>query len=190
MPLEKMHASAMRIVSLALVTLAFAFTGCSCEEPASEPASKEPAAARTTESAVPAPPPRPAEPDRVPLRTPRPAPSPDASPADQLRFDAGLPSFYPGDAPQYPGSTTSQSGQLPNGEVTVMFGSEDDLDEVVAFLADDLIDQGWQTEGTAEVPDGVLIEGNKGGRKIAVMVRRIGEGRPEAITMIAVVVSP
>jgi hypothetical protein len=117
-------------------------------------------------------------------------PEPGASPAEELRADAPVPDFYPGDAPRYPGATASYSAQTPDGKANILFGSEDSVDEVARFMADTLPDEGWDTDGMKEAPSGVLIEGRKGGREIAVMIRRINEGAPDAITMIAVTVDP
>jgi hypothetical protein len=158
--------------------------GCGGEETPPEPeprAEAQQPAERTPEPA--------AREQRPPLRKQR-MPEPGASPAEELRADAPVPDFYPDDAPRYPGATASHSAQTPDGKANILFGSEDSVDEVARFMADTLSDQGWDTDGMKEAPNGVLIEGRKDGREIAVMIRRINEGAADAITMIAVAVDP
>jgi len=114
------------------------------------------------------------------------------SPLEELRRDQGIPDFYPEGAPRYPGATTSQAGMSPDGTANLLFGSADSVDEVAAFMADYLPAEGWDTSGTMEAPDGVMMEGTKDGRKIAVMIRKIADrdGSSDAMTMVAVMVDP
>ena len=132
----------------------------------------------------------------APLRPSRPAPDPSEPsqagvfPAKELRRDADIPDYYPDDAPRYPGATASQAALSPDGKANMLFGSDDSVDEVASYLAEFLPEHGWNMGAADPAPVGVLIEGDKAGREIKVMVRRFSEGSPDAVTMIAVLVDP
>jgi hypothetical protein len=115
-----------------------------------------------------------------------PSTSPDSAAAQLRQKKVPMPRLYPSDAPVYPGTEPTQVIETPNGRITVMFGTDDPADEVMAFMTDFLPDAGWEVGAVQELPTGQVVQGTKGDRRISLLISRVDEGRESAITMIAI----
>ena len=136
--------------------LALAGFGCGSEErPAATSAAQPPAAAA----------PRPAAP----------APAVPAPVAEVPEWAGSLPSDFPADVPQYPGSKVSSARGTAEMGVAVTFDSPDALATVAKFYADSLASQGWQTQ-TQEIPEGTMIIADKDDRRAQAIVHAGGQG--------------
>ena len=134
--------------------LALAGFGCGSEErPAATPAEQPPAAAVPQPAA-------PAVPEPV---------------AETPEWAGSLPSDFPADVPQYPGSKVSSARGTADMGVAVTFDSPDALATVAKFYADSLASQGWQTQ-TQEIPEGTMIVADKDDRRAHAIVHAGGQG--------------
>lgn len=169
----------MQRISLSTLCLSIALAlmvGCGGEE-AKDTAAETPAATPAEEA--------PAEPQANQAPPPL---APRTTPAQELRRDLELPSYYPWDAPRYPGATASHQAQSSDGRANLLFGSDDSVSDVERYMEQFFRENDWTSDGAQPAPDGVMMSGSKGDRGITVMVRRINDGQPDAITMIAVTV--
>lgn len=108
------------------------------------------------------------------------------SPAQSLRNKIDLPDTYPSDAPVYPGSSNSHYGLSEDGRSNSLFGTDDSVEQVSEYMVDFLQENGWDGGSVQEVPQGVQLTSQKGGREMVVIIREVGAGTPDAVTMIAV----
>ncbi len=169
--------TATRIVHLLLVactTGAFA-VACSCGEeqkppkPAAQPAQPAPPAA------TPAPPVR-----------PPPGPAKVPSLREQLEKKVSLPPFYPKDAPAYPGTTPSEAGTR-QGRIYATFSTTDGIDEVTGWTQEFLDSNGWRVLPAQPMGAGSVLQGQKSGRVIAVMISTLKvDGEPHTLMMVSV----
>jgi len=67
-----------------------------------------------------------------------------------------------------------------------LFGTDDSVEQVSEYMVDFLQENGWDGGSVQEVPQGVQITSQKGGRELVVIIREVGSGTPDAVTMIAV----
>lgn len=109
-----------------------------------------------------------------------------ASPAKSLRGNIELPDSYPGDAPRYPGSSSSHYGLSKDLRSNALFGTDDSVAEVSDYIFEFMDQNGWEGGSQREVPGGTQLSGTKQNRELIVMVREIAPGTGEAVTMIAV----
>ncbi len=98
--------------------------------------------------------------------------------SDEGTFQAGedvsLPSDWPGDVPvmsgvkiSYAGSTNPQTGQA---GASVMFTTSKSVSEVSAYYNSELVKEGWEIEGTANMGGTSIISANKGERSVGIYV--------------------
>ena len=105
--------------------------------------------------------------------------------AEQLRVEVDVPDEYPDDAPIYPGSQAS-SVRKQGSTVILGFGTMDSPAEVQSYIETDLGNEGWDVQETQEMPNGVLVVGSKGGRKISVLIAGVHGNSGDANTLIMV----
>jgi hypothetical protein len=142
---------------LAALGLALAGLACGSEErtpPAVPPPAAEPKAA------APAPPLAPVVPEPV---------------AEAPEWEGRLPSDFPSDVPQYPGSKVTSARGTADMGVVVQFDSPDPIGRVAKFYADSLASQGWQTQ-THDTPEGTMIIADKDDRLAQAIVHSGGQG--------------
>jgi hypothetical protein len=140
--------------SKALVVLGLAFAGLGCGSDERAPAA--PAAAPAPAPSAPAPP----------------APEPVA---EAPEWTGTLPSDFPADVPQYPGSKIASARGTADMGVVVTFDSADAVAEVAKFYADALASQGWQVQ-SQEIPEGTMIIADKEDRHAQAIVHAGGQG--------------
>lgn len=105
--------------------------------------------------------------------------------AEQLRVKVDVPDEYPEDAPIYPGSQAS-SVRSQGGTVILGFGTMDAPTEVQSYIETDLGNEGWDVQPVQEMPNGVLVMGDKNGRKISVLIAEVNGNQGDANTLIMV----
>ncbi len=175
--------SIVKVVIMAALAmpLIFGLMGCGGSEESSQGgAAPEAAAQEKTESTKPA-----SEPPRKASEQPPKAPVQSLSIAEQLRVEVPVPDDYPADAPIYPGSQAS-SVRIQGNNVILGFGAMDPPAEVEGYIETDLRNEGWALQSTQEMPNGVLITGNKDGRKISVLIAGVNGNSSDATTLIMV----
>jgi len=142
----------------AIVPLVLALAGFGCGSEETRPAA--PSAAAPAPAAEPAPTAEPTVP---------------APPPEVMEWKGELPSDFPGDVPQYPGSkVTSAQGTADLG-VAVTFDSPDAVDVVAKFYSDSLAAMGWQTQ-TQQIAEGAMILADKEDRTLQAMIHAGGQG--------------
>lgn len=98
-----------------------------------------------------------------------------APPSEAMEWSGSLPSDFPPDVPQYPGSKVASAQGTQDLGVAVTFDSPDSLDAVTKFYSDTLASMGWQTQ-TQIIEEGAMILGDKEGKMLQAMVHRGGQG--------------
>jgi hypothetical protein len=144
------------IVPLVLALAGFGL-GCGSDEtqPAAPPAAAPAAPSEATPPAA---------------EAPVPAPPPEA-----MQWEGALPSDFPADVPQYPGSKVTSAQGTEDLGVAVTFDSPDGIDVVAKFYADSLASMGWQTQ-TQQVEEGAMILADKEDRILQAMIHSGGQG--------------
>ena len=117
---------------------------------------------------------RPAAP---PAAAPAPAAEPGvpAPPREVIEGEGELPSDFPGDVPQYPGSKVTSAQGTEDLGVAVTFDSPDAVDVVAKFYSDSLAATGWQTQ-TQQIAEGSMIVADKEDRILQAMIHAGGQG--------------
>ncbi len=149
--------------STALVALALALSGFGCGSEETRP------------SAPPAPSPAPSAPQAEAAPAPTAKPVVPAPPSEALEWSGSLPSDFPPDVPQYPGSKVSSARGSEQLGMAVTLDSPDSPDAVTKFYSDMLASMGWQTQ-TQTVEDGSVISGDKEGKTLVAVVHAGGQG--------------
>ena len=145
----------------AIVPLVLALTGFGCGSEETRPAAPPAAApAPAAEPTVPAPPP------------------------EVMEWKGELPSDFPGDVPQYPGSTVTSAQRTEDLTVAVTFDSPDAVDVVAKFYSDSLAAMGWQTQ-TQQIAEGAMIVADKEDRMLQAMIYAGGQG-----TLVDIIIAP
>jgi hypothetical protein len=157
----------------AIVPLVLALAGIACGSDETRPAAP-PAVAP-----APAPPP----PDAgVPAPAAK-APVP-AAPGEMIDWKGELPSDFPGDVPQYPGSKVTEAKGTNDAGLTVTFDSADALETASTNYADSLAATGWATRRETG-DEGMMIFAEKDDRTLLAIVQQGGQG-----TLIRILVAP
>ncbi|MFP6639365.1 MAG: hypothetical protein VCC04_03900 [Myxococcota bacterium] len=175
--------SIVKAVIMAVLAMPLVFGLMSCggpEEPPQGGAAPKAAAQEKTESTKPAS----EQPRKTSEQSPK-APAKSFTIAEQLRVEVPVPDDYPADAPIYPGSQAS-SVRTQGNNIILGFGAMDPPAEVEGYIETDLRNEGWALQSTQEMPNGVLITGNKDGRKISVLIAGVNGNSSDATTLIMV----
>jgi len=173
-------------IVLALVCACLALPGCSGDEDL-DSAPRAPATQATPGAAPEAPsaPESAATPESA-------APSATGRPGveERLRATIEVPDYYPEDGPVYPGAKPSQSQQMPNGKLSLMFGTDAPVEEASRVMIEASEAKGWEIVSTDEFDGGILTRAQKGGRDLMILTSRLTEDGQDAITLVAVNVEP
>lgn len=171
---------------LTLVCACLALPGCSGDEDL-DSAPRVPA----TETTEPAAPETPSAPDSAAAPDPgEPAPSDRPGVEEQLRATIEVPDYYPEDGPVYPGAKPSQSQQMPNGKLSLMFGTDAPAEEASRVMIEASEAKGWKIVSTDEFDGGLLTRAQKGDRDLMILTSRLKEDGQDAITLVAINVEP
>ena len=73
--------------------------------------------------------------------------------------------------------------------VSGIFSTSDSPDKVAAWMNDFLASENWQNITSVDMPNGTVMQGQKGGRALAVMVSALDSGG-EALTLVNVAADP
>lgn len=109
---------------------------------------------------------------------------------DELRAQVEIPSFYPEDGPIYPGVEPSRGEQLPDGRVSLMFGTDALADEASDVMVEAAEARGWTIHGEDVVDRGRLVRAEKDGRQLMILTNRVEGGSSNPVTLVAVVIEP
>ena len=185
-----MNRALLVLVSTALVACLLSF-GCGGDEELPEPTARDaaPSAEKPAAQATPASPTQ---------GTPAPSPVIDEKAraemadnlAERLTETVELPDYFPEDGPVYPGSKPSHVQQLPNGKVTVMFGTDASVEDAVRVMISAAEDQGWTIASEDQIERGSLTRATKGGRSATILTNSVKEPGTEGATLVAVSIDP
>jgi hypothetical protein len=92
-----------------------------------------------------------------------------------------LPADYPKDLPTFPGAQPTTSMLIPGGTGMVVFSASSPVDEVAAFYAKALPEQGWTVKQTSD--DGKRIQAAKDKRSATVSIEAGGDGAEIAVVL-------
>jgi len=109
---------------------------------------------------------------------------------EQLRVQIEIPSYYPEDGPVYPGLNPSQTQQMPDGKVSLMFGTEVMADDASSVMVEEAEAKGWTITSEDVVDRGHLVRAEKDGRQLLILTNRIDGGGSAPLTLVAVSVEP
>jgi hypothetical protein len=92
-----------------------------------------------------------------------------------------LPRDYPADLPTFPGAKPTTSMLIPGGTGMVVFSAASPVEEVSAFYAKALPEQGWTVKQTSE--DGKRIQASKDQRSATVSIESGADGSEIAVVL-------
>ena len=95
--------------------------------------------------------------------------------------DGELPAGYPTDLPTFPGAETTTSMVIPGGTGLVVFSTKDPVEEVAAYYAKALVEQGWSVDTTSD--DGMRMHAQKDSRTATVSIDRVANQTEIAIVL-------
>ena len=92
-----------------------------------------------------------------------------------------LPAGYPTDLPTFPGAETKTSMVIPGGTGLVVFTTKDPVEEVAAYYAKALVEQGWSVGETSD--DGMRMHAQKDSRTATVSIESADDETEIAIVL-------
>lgn len=95
--------------------------------------------------------------------------------------DAKLPDDYPKDLPTFPGAKPTVSMLVPGGSGMILLSADSPVDDVTAFYARALPEQGWNVDKSAD--DGKHLEVSKDARTATVTIEESAEGAQIAVLL-------
>jgi len=166
---------------------AFSSLGCGADEELPDPAAQaKPAQLDKPVQATPAP-----APQAMPQQDEASSAEVAANVAARLGQTVDLPEFYPEDGPVYPGAKPSHVQQLPNGKVSVVFGTDTPVEEAAKVMSEASEAKGWTIASEDMIERGFLARGTKDGRNLMILTNRVSDGaEDEAVTLVAVSIDP
>jgi hypothetical protein len=87
-----------------------------------------------------------------------------------------LPASFPVDVAVYPKATPITVATV-NKETTVILTTSDPRQKVVAFYKDKMKENGWKSKSATDMPQVSMIEGEKAGRVMVVLISETSDGK-------------
>ncbi len=110
--------------------------------------------------------------------------------AEQLETTIELPSYYPPDAPVYPGAKVN-TAKTSMGRISLIFSSQDSREDVADWMNVFFASEGWGDFSVSDVPSvGMNLQGSKGRRKLGVLLISSVDGDGEEVTLLVVATDP
>lgn len=103
-----------------------------------------------------------------------------------------LPSNWPADAPKYPGAVVTFSGSTnstssnPDSGLGVTLTTGDDVAKVTAFYKENLVKQGWELTGDANMNGTATLSAKKDSRQFSVYASPVEEGKTGSAIIISI----
>ena len=98
-----------------------------------------------------------------------------APPRGLMEGKGELPSDFPDDVPQYPGSKVTEARGTLDAGIAVTFDSPDSIETITKFYEDSLAAMGWQTQ-TQPTEEGTMVLGDKEDKILAATIQGGGQG--------------
>ncbi len=129
------------------------------------------------------------EPAKPPQASTTPSPTAGAAIAEQLSETIELPDYYPADGPVYPDAKPSKAQQTPAGRVSIVFGTDDSVEDASRTMTGEAESKGWSIDSEDEIERGFLTRASKDGRALMILTNRMDDG-DDSVTLVAVSVDP
>jgi hypothetical protein len=122
----------------------------------------------------------------APAVTPDELPPPTSVLEEQFSEKMELPDYFPQDAPIWPGLNPTDARKTGNGRATAVWGVDDSAENVLAFVKQNMEEQGWAIALDQPLEVGHMIQAVKGERQLNVVTSPL---RDTGKTVLAVSVS-